>query len=211
MDLCIFVRYVTQSKRFRVYNKRTRLIVESIHINFDEIKEMALEHNSLSLVPQQQMMFDHNGSNLAPQRQKASEYDNVGPVPQLQKTYVYNNTELRIQDHNNEPSSLKLVPNVVPISDEIDTSLQELELLFSPMYEEYFNAGNQSISKSFALFDNLQQQDTQPTLNFQPTIELIIPPTNVNAEENNIDQVEDAKFEAYEIYQSVCSTGNRSC
>ncbi|GKB34991.1 hypothetical protein Tco_0879933, partial [Tanacetum coccineum] len=129
--------YVTQSKRFRVYNKRTRLIVESIHINFDEIKEMALEHNSLSLAPQQQMMFDHNGSNLAPQRQKASEYDNFGLAPHLQKTYVHNSTELRIQDHNNEPSSLKLVPNVVPISDETDTSLQELELLFSPMYEEY--------------------------------------------------------------------------
>ncbi|GJX43833.1 hypothetical protein Tco_0260509 [Tanacetum coccineum] len=32
------------------------------------------------------------------------------------------------------------------------TSQQELELLFSPMYEEYFNAGNPSVSKSFALW-----------------------------------------------------------
>ncbi|GKG20769.1 hypothetical protein Tco_0380570, partial [Tanacetum coccineum] len=28
-------------KGYRVYNKRTRLIVESIHLSFDEIKEMS--------------------------------------------------------------------------------------------------------------------------------------------------------------------------
>nr|GEV93994.1 hypothetical protein [Tanacetum cinerariifolium] len=40
-DRCILVGYFTQSKEYRVYNKRTRLIVESIHICFDEIKEMS--------------------------------------------------------------------------------------------------------------------------------------------------------------------------
>ncbi|GKB17779.1 retrovirus-related pol polyprotein from transposon TNT 1-94 [Tanacetum coccineum] len=71
---------------YRVYNKRTKLIVESIHINFDEIKEFL----------------------------KVSDYDNSGLVPQLQKTYVHNSTELGTNDHNNEPSSSKLVPNVSP-------------------------------------------------------------------------------------------------
>ncbi|GJW88115.1 retrovirus-related pol polyprotein from transposon TNT 1-94 [Tanacetum coccineum] len=37
-DPCVMVGYSTQSKGYRVYNKRTRLIVESIHIKFDEIK-----------------------------------------------------------------------------------------------------------------------------------------------------------------------------
>ncbi|GJR34703.1 copia protein [Tanacetum coccineum] len=67
------------------------------------------------------------------------------------------------------------------------------------MYEEYFTPGNQSVSKSSALSDNLQQQDTQPRLNVQPTLEPIIPPTNVNAKENNTDQAEYAPFEAYEF------------
>ncbi|GKF87034.1 hypothetical protein Tco_0257911 [Tanacetum coccineum] len=141
-DLSIFVRYAAQSKGYRVYNKRTRIIVESLHINFDELKEV--------------MTFDDNTSGL-------------------------------IQDNINELSSSKLFPNVVPIADETDTLLQELELLFSPMYEELFNAENQSVSKSFALSDNLQQQDTLPTLNVQTTLEPIIPPTNVNVEEKNID------------------------
>ncbi|GJX80172.1 retrovirus-related pol polyprotein from transposon TNT 1-94 [Tanacetum coccineum] len=56
-DPCILVGYSTQSKRYRVYNKRTRLIVESIHIKFDEIKEMtetSVDNNTLGLVPQRQ-------------------------------------------------------------------------------------------------------------------------------------------------------------
>ncbi|GKE68533.1 retrovirus-related pol polyprotein from transposon TNT 1-94, partial [Tanacetum coccineum] len=65
-DPCVMVGYSTQSKGYRVYNKRTRLIVESIHIKFDEIKEM---------------MSDHNSSDLAPQRQ---EIQNV--VPTAEKT-----------------------------------------------------------------------------------------------------------------------------
>nr|GEW54024.1 hypothetical protein [Tanacetum cinerariifolium] len=68
---------------------------------------------------------------------------------------------------------------------------KEMELLFCPMYEEYFNAGNQSESKSSALSNN--------TLNAHPTLEPITPPTNINVEENNNDQAEDAQFEAYEF------------
>nr|GEV97112.1 hypothetical protein [Tanacetum cinerariifolium] len=60
-------------------------------------------------------------------------------------------SELRIHDHNSEPSSSKLVLKVSPPADKTATSQQELELLFSPMYEEYFNAGNHGVSKSFAL------------------------------------------------------------
>ncbi|GJT19620.1 putative ribonuclease H-like domain-containing protein [Tanacetum coccineum] len=83
-DSCILVGYSTQSKGYRVYKKRTRLIVESIHINFDEIKELS----------------------------KASDYDNFGPVPQLQKTSDHNHSELNIHDYINEPSCSTLVLNV---------------------------------------------------------------------------------------------------
>ncbi|GKC20232.1 retrovirus-related pol polyprotein from transposon TNT 1-94 [Tanacetum coccineum] len=54
--------YSTQSKGYRVYNKRTRLIVESIHIKFDEIKEMMSDHNSSDLAPQRQEMSVENVS-----------------------------------------------------------------------------------------------------------------------------------------------------
>ncbi|GKB56915.1 hypothetical protein Tco_0913101, partial [Tanacetum coccineum] len=47
-----------------------------------------------------------------------------------QMTSNHNRSELGIQDHSNEPSSLKLVPKVVPLVVKTATSTQELELLF---------------------------------------------------------------------------------
>ncbi|GJV63188.1 hypothetical protein Tco_1474016 [Tanacetum coccineum] len=47
-----------------------------------------------------------------------------------QMTSDHNRSELRIQDHSNEPSSSKLVPKVVPLAVKTATSRQKLELLF---------------------------------------------------------------------------------
>nr|GEW52413.1 Gag-Pol polyprotein [Tanacetum cinerariifolium] len=44
-DACIFVGYSTQSRAYRVFNKRTRVIMETIHVNFDELPHMASDHN----------------------------------------------------------------------------------------------------------------------------------------------------------------------
>ncbi|GJZ41573.1 retrovirus-related pol polyprotein from transposon TNT 1-94 [Tanacetum coccineum] len=51
-DACIFVGYSTQSRAYRVFNKRTRVIVETIHVNFDELPQMAPDNVSSDPVPQ---------------------------------------------------------------------------------------------------------------------------------------------------------------
>ncbi|GKE43136.1 retrovirus-related pol polyprotein from transposon TNT 1-94 [Tanacetum coccineum] len=43
-DACIFVGYSIQSRAYMVYNKRIRVIVETIHVNFDELPLMVLDH-----------------------------------------------------------------------------------------------------------------------------------------------------------------------
>ncbi|GKC33936.1 retrovirus-related pol polyprotein from transposon TNT 1-94 [Tanacetum coccineum] len=109
-DPCVMVGYSTQSKGYHVYNKRTRLIVESIHIKFDEIKEI---------------MSDHNSSDLAPQRQDMSiENVSLSLVPQGQKASDYNNSDLK--------------KNVVPTVEKTNSLQQGLEFLFSPLIEEYY-------------------------------------------------------------------------
>ncbi|GJU84468.1 retrovirus-related pol polyprotein from transposon TNT 1-94 [Tanacetum coccineum] len=102
-------------------------------------------------------------SGLVPQRQKASDYDNSGPDPQLQ--------------------------NVSPSADTTVPSQQELDLLFGPLYDEFFNAGTSRVNKSSSPTDNSAQQDTLPSMNIHPTTEPSTP-THVNAEENNNDQAE---------------------
>nr|GEU97245.1 hypothetical protein [Tanacetum cinerariifolium] len=102
-DPCILVGYSTQSKGYRVYNMRTRLIVEFIHRKFDEIKEMSMT------------FVANDTSGVVPQQQKASDYENSDPVPQIQ--------------------------NVLPSVETTVSSQQELDLLFGPLYDEFFNAG----------------------------------------------------------------------
>ncbi|GJY79337.1 retrovirus-related pol polyprotein from transposon TNT 1-94 [Tanacetum coccineum] len=155
-DPFILVGYSTQSKGYRIYNKRTRLIVESIHLRFDEIKEMS------------ETSVDNDTSGLVPQRQKVSYYDNSGLVSQLQ--------------------------NVSLSADTTVPSQQELDLLFGPLYDEFFTAGTSSVNKSSSPTKNSKQQDTPPTMNIQSSTEPPTP-TNVNAKENNDNQEENAQFQ----------------
>nr|GFC17248.1 hypothetical protein [Tanacetum cinerariifolium] len=101
-DECIFVGYSTQSRAYRVYNKRTRVIMESIHVNFDELPKMASVHNSSD------------------------------PAPTC-------------------------------------TTSNELDLLFSPMFDELLNGSTKVVSKSSAVSAadalNRRQQPTTPLNN----------------------------------------------
>ncbi|GJV18214.1 retrovirus-related pol polyprotein from transposon TNT 1-94 [Tanacetum coccineum] len=45
-DIGIFIGYAPTKKAFRIYNRRTRRIVETIHVGFDELIAMASEHSS---------------------------------------------------------------------------------------------------------------------------------------------------------------------
>ncbi|GKD57429.1 retrovirus-related pol polyprotein from transposon TNT 1-94, partial [Tanacetum coccineum] len=45
-DIGIFIRYVPTKKAFRIYNRRSGRIIETIHVDFDELTTMASKHNS---------------------------------------------------------------------------------------------------------------------------------------------------------------------
>nr|GFC59232.1 retrovirus-related Pol polyprotein from transposon TNT 1-94 [Tanacetum cinerariifolium] len=70
-DACIFVVYSTQSRAYRVFNKRTRIIMESIHVNFNELPQMASDQISSDPAPEcQTMALTHDSLSLAIQRQE---------------------------------------------------------------------------------------------------------------------------------------------
>nr|GEX38409.1 retrovirus-related Pol polyprotein from transposon TNT 1-94 [Tanacetum cinerariifolium] len=91
---------------------------------------------------------------------KASDYDNPNPVPQRQD--VYSSVDANVP------------------------SQQELDLLFGPLYDEFFNAGS-----------NLP--DKQPTTNI-PSTSAPSTPTYVHAEENNDHQAKEREHEAVWIF-----------
>nr|GEW42010.1 retrovirus-related Pol polyprotein from transposon TNT 1-94 [Tanacetum cinerariifolium] len=71
------------------------------------------------------------------------------------------------------------------------SSQQELDLLFGPLYDEFFNAGS-------------KPQDKQPTTNIQPT-SAPLTSTYVHAEENNSDQAEEDHIPDDEITNPLCA------
>nr|GEV32586.1 retrovirus-related Pol polyprotein from transposon TNT 1-94 [Tanacetum cinerariifolium] len=134
-DACISVGYSTQSRAYMVFNKRKRVIVETIHVNFDELPQMASDHVSSDPVPQCPIM--------------TLEHESLSPGPQCQE---------------NVPHAAGTV-----------TTSNELDLLFSLMFNELLNGSNQVVSKSSAVTtadtpNKCQQQHTTP-LNTQTTLE----------------------------------------
>ncbi|GKA74808.1 putative ribonuclease H-like domain-containing protein [Tanacetum coccineum] len=63
-DIGIFVGYAPAKKAFRIYNKRTRMIIETIHVDFDELTTMALEQFSSGPRPKL-LTLGTNSSGLA--------------------------------------------------------------------------------------------------------------------------------------------------
>ncbi|GJY44314.1 retrovirus-related pol polyprotein from transposon TNT 1-94 [Tanacetum coccineum] len=93
-DIGFFVGYAPNRKGYRIYNKRTRQIMETIHVTFDELTE-----------------------------QTAPIHSSSGPNPILLTP---------------RPISSGLVPNSAPAIPYVPPTNKDLELLFQPMFDEYF-------------------------------------------------------------------------
>ncbi|GJR50958.1 retrovirus-related pol polyprotein from transposon TNT 1-94 [Tanacetum coccineum] len=93
-DIGFFIGYAPNRKGYRIYNKRTRQIMETIHVTFDE-----------------------------PTEQTNPVHSSPGPVHNLLMP---------------GPISSRLVPNPPPAAPYVPPTNKELEILFQPMFDEYF-------------------------------------------------------------------------
>nr|GEZ91271.1 retrovirus-related Pol polyprotein from transposon TNT 1-94 [Tanacetum cinerariifolium] len=145
---CIFVGYSNQSRAYRVFNKRTRVIMESIHVNFDELPHMVSAHNSFDPAPTcQTMASDQISSDPASECQTmALEHDSLSPGRKCQENVSH--------------------------GDKTDTTSNELDLLFSPMFDELLNGSSKVVSKS-----SFVSPADAPNERHQPTTPLNTPTT----------------------------------
>nr|GEX33236.1 retrovirus-related Pol polyprotein from transposon TNT 1-94 [Tanacetum cinerariifolium] len=149
--------YSTHSRAYRVFNKRTRVIVETIHVNFDELPQMVSDHVSSDPIPQCQST--------------ALEHDILSPGLQCQKNVSH--------------------------ADKSVTTSNELDLLFSLMFDELLYGSTQVVSKPSAVTTadapNQRQQQNTTLLNTQstpnPTCQVLTQAPTVTSTEN-INQVE---------------------
>ncbi|GJR87353.1 retrovirus-related pol polyprotein from transposon TNT 1-94 [Tanacetum coccineum] len=112
-DACIFVGYSTQSKAYRVFNKRTRIIVETIHVNFDELPQMASDHVSSDPGPQcSTTVLEQDSLSPGPQI--------LGNVPQVTETssavHAADNPDKRQQHNTTHTSTTTNVADPPPLN-----------------------------------------------------------------------------------------------
>nr|GEX04244.1 hypothetical protein [Tanacetum cinerariifolium] len=97
-DPCILVGYSTQLMGYRIYNKRTRLIAKSIHLRFNEIKEMSVANDTSGLVPQRKTASDINNSSSPTDNSKQ---EDTPPTTYIQSsTYPTNPTNVNAEENN---------------------------------------------------------------------------------------------------------------
>nr|GFA14542.1 integrase, catalytic region, zinc finger, CCHC-type, peptidase aspartic, catalytic [Tanacetum cinerariifolium] len=169
-DECIFVGYSNQSRAYRVFNKRTRVIMISFHVNFDELPQMALDQISSDPAPECQTI--------------ALEHDSLSPGHKCQENVSHGDKTVKMSN--------------------------ELDLLFSPMFDELLNGSSKVVPKSSAVTaadESIQRQQQQTTslvnhttpeqsCQVQSHESTVISNENINQAETHVenDQVTDDEF-----------------
>ncbi|GKC25337.1 retrovirus-related pol polyprotein from transposon TNT 1-94, partial [Tanacetum coccineum] len=78
-DIGVFIGYSETSRGFRIYNRRTKKIMETIHVKFDELTSMASEHDSLE--PVFQRFYNNTSSADTMNTPSKEDLDNLfGPM-----------------------------------------------------------------------------------------------------------------------------------
>ncbi|GJU58490.1 retrovirus-related pol polyprotein from transposon TNT 1-94 [Tanacetum coccineum] len=107
-DIGIFIGYSETSIGFRVYNRSTKKINETIHVKFDELTSMASEHDSLEPVSQRFIVDDSSAETMnTPSKE---DLDNLFR-PMYDEYFEKKSSDMPInsdaqQVHNQEDSSL---------------------------------------------------------------------------------------------------------
>ncbi|GJT81212.1 retrovirus-related pol polyprotein from transposon TNT 1-94 [Tanacetum coccineum] len=136
-DIGVFIGYSETSRGFRIYNRRTKRIMETIHVKFDELTAIASEHDCLE--PELQRFNNQNSSDDLMNTPSKEDLDNLfGPMfedyfEQKSSDTTINSAAQPTHDQEDSPSTSSIIvdtheaPPVVTTSDEQTSpiSLQE--------------------------------------------------------------------------------------
>ncbi|GJT34633.1 hypothetical protein Tco_0925052 [Tanacetum coccineum] len=143
-DIRVFIGYSETSRGFRIYNRRTKRILETIHVKLDELTAIASEHDCLE--PELQRFNNQNLSDNLMNTPSKEDLDNLfGPIfkdyfEQKSSDTTINSTAQPTHDQEDLPSTSSIIvdtheapPVFVPYDslnhEEIESSTTNLEPL----------------------------------------------------------------------------------
>ncbi|GJZ44962.1 putative ribonuclease H-like domain-containing protein [Tanacetum coccineum] len=144
-DIGIFVGYSKSSRGFRIYNRRTKKIIEAIHVKFDELTAMASECNNLE--PGMNCAYFNDSSKDSQSIPSTSDLDNLfGPM--YEEYYVSSSKEVsdnsaaNTLDNDHTSSSLSIIvdqddaPLIVSSSEE-QIATESNSLVLNEVVDEF--------------------------------------------------------------------------
>ncbi|GJT41635.1 retrovirus-related pol polyprotein from transposon TNT 1-94 [Tanacetum coccineum] len=199
-DIGVFIGYSETSRGFRIYNRRTKRIMETIHVKFDELTAMASEHDCLE--PDLQQFNNLNSSADLMNTPSKVDLDNLfGPMfedyfEQKSSDFSINSAAQSTHDQENSPSTSSIIidtheaPSVVTTSDE-QTSPISLQVSDEFNQEDYadFDGNTQ-----FVPYDSLNHEEIESsTMNLKPSnvqnFHQVLPSTYICTKDHPLDQV----------------------
>nr|GEW65019.1 hypothetical protein [Tanacetum cinerariifolium] len=188
-DIGVFVGYSKESSTFRIYNKRTRKIHESVNVNFDEISEMASKQ--FGLEPGLSNL-NETGKSLNPSISQVSETAKKDLEDLFQKFY---------DEYFDSSKILKSSTTYVETS-KVEIPSNE---------EEVFHESSESFqeeSSSSSLNDDVQQSSEEvkvPSSNTQSVSNNTVPNVDEASTSHNVfnECLEDGYFDAITSFHDL--------
>ncbi|GJR25281.1 retrovirus-related pol polyprotein from transposon TNT 1-94 [Tanacetum coccineum] len=201
-DIGVFIGYSETSRGFRIYNRRTKKIMETINVKFDELTAMASEHDCLE--PELQRFINHNSSVETMNTPSKEDLDNLfGPIYEeyFKKKFSYtpiNSAEQPTQIHEDSPSTSSIIvdeheaPPIVTTSDEqiSPISLTEADEFNQEDFAD-FDGNSQFVSYN----PPSQEEIKSSTMALEPSnvqnFHQVQPSTHIWTKDHPLDQVID--------------------
>ncbi|GJR17954.1 retrovirus-related pol polyprotein from transposon TNT 1-94 [Tanacetum coccineum] len=198
-DIGIFIGYSETSIGFQIYNRRTKKIMEIIHVKFDELTMMASEHDSLEPISQR---FPNEASSTESMNTPSKEYlDNLfGPM--YDEYFEKKSLDMPInfaaqQVHNQEDSSLTSSIGIEaheapPI---VTTSEEQTSLISLTVADEFYQEDSTELDGNtlLTLYDALDFSKAESLTNLDPSnmheFHQVQPSTHIWTKAHPLEQV----------------------
>nr|GFA01948.1 hypothetical protein [Tanacetum cinerariifolium] len=147
-DIGLFVGYSKESAAFRIYNKRTRKIHESVNVNFDELSEMASKQFSLEPGLSNLNKTGKSSNQLVSQVDEASKKDLEDLFQYFYDEYFHSSKIMKFSTTNVETSNAEIPSHGEEVFHEVSESFQgessssslNDDVQQSPEEDAYFDA-----------------------------------------------------------------------
>ncbi|GJW92963.1 putative ribonuclease H-like domain-containing protein [Tanacetum coccineum] len=199
-DIGVFIGYSETSRGFRIYNRRTKKIMETINVKFDELTAMASEHDCLE--PELQRFINHNSSAEEMNTPSKEDLDNLfGPMFEeyFEKTFSdtpINSAAQPTQIHEDSPSTSSIIvdeheaPPIVTTSDEQTSPISLTEAdEFNQEDSAHSDGNSQFVSYNPLSREEIESSTTALESSNVQNFHQVQPSTHIWTKDHPLDQV----------------------